>query len=101
MCRAVGSIGERGLTVGRCVQRAELPHHAVTRPRERGRCPIARVRQVNWQHVPDTAGPGFHDDDAVAERLADEVLSLPIGPQLSDSDVDTILAAVRDAAGGR
>ncbi|GAA4039073.1 DegT/DnrJ/EryC1/StrS family aminotransferase [Sphingomonas rosea] len=37
----------------------------------------------------------------IAEQLADEVLSLPIGPHLSDSDVDTVIAAVRDAAGGR
>ncbi|HWL35803.1 MAG TPA: DegT/DnrJ/EryC1/StrS family aminotransferase [Frankiaceae bacterium] len=34
----------------------------------------------------------------VAERLAAEVLSLPIGPHLSDADVDAVIAAVRDAS---
>lgn len=33
----------------------------------------------------------------VAERLAAEVLSLPMGPHLSDADVDAVIAAVRDA----
>ncbi|HEU0132124.1 MAG TPA: DegT/DnrJ/EryC1/StrS family aminotransferase [Mycobacteriales bacterium] len=34
----------------------------------------------------------------VAERLAAEVLSLPMGPHLSDADVDAVIAAVRDAS---
>ena len=33
----------------------------------------------------------------IAERLAAEVLSLPMGPHLSDADVDAVIAAVRDA----
>jgi len=35
----------------------------------------------------------------VAERLAGEVLSLPIGPHLSLEDADRVAAAVRDAVG--
>lgn len=34
----------------------------------------------------------------IAERLADEVLSLPIGPHLSDEQVDQVIEAVRKAA---
>jgi dTDP-4-amino-4,6-dideoxygalactose transaminase len=34
----------------------------------------------------------------VAERLAAEVLSLPMGPHLSDADVEAVVAAVRDEA---
>ncbi|HVF04178.1 MAG TPA: DegT/DnrJ/EryC1/StrS family aminotransferase [Frankiaceae bacterium] len=34
----------------------------------------------------------------VAERLAAEVLSLPMGPHLSDADVDAVIAAVRASA---
>jgi dTDP-4-amino-4,6-dideoxygalactose transaminase len=34
----------------------------------------------------------------VADALAAEVLSLPIGPHLSDADVDAVVAAVRDAS---
>lgn len=34
----------------------------------------------------------------IAERLAAEVLSLPMGPHLSDADVDAVIAAVRDAS---
>lgn len=35
----------------------------------------------------------------VAERLADEVLSLPIGPHLSSDDAERVVEAVRDATG--
>lgn len=38
------------------------------------------------------------DQVRVAERLADEVLSLPMGPHLTDAQVDEVVAAVRDAA---
>ncbi|APU15487.1 Erythromycin biosynthesis sensory transduction protein eryC1 [Actinoalloteichus sp. GBA129-24] len=34
-----------------------------------------------------------------AERLSDQVLSLPIGPHLSEEDVTTVIAALRAAAG--
>jgi dTDP-4-amino-4,6-dideoxygalactose transaminase len=33
----------------------------------------------------------------IAERLANEVLSLPIGPHMSDSDVEQVIAAVTEA----
>jgi len=36
-----------------------------------------------------------------AERLAEQVLSLPIGPHLTTEQVDTVIAAVRSAAAGR
>jgi dTDP-4-amino-4,6-dideoxygalactose transaminase len=32
-----------------------------------------------------------------AEELAEEVLSLPIGPHMGDADVETVIAAVRSA----
>jgi dTDP-4-amino-4,6-dideoxygalactose transaminase len=35
----------------------------------------------------------------IAERLADEVLSLPVGPHMSDEQVEAVIAAVRRAAG--
>ena len=35
----------------------------------------------------------------VAEPLADEVLSLPMGPHLALDDVDAVAAAVREAVG--
>lgn len=41
---------------------------------------------------------GAHDGALpLCERLAAEVLSLPMGPQLSDDDVARVIAAVRDA----
>jgi dTDP-4-amino-4,6-dideoxygalactose transaminase len=36
---------------------------------------------------------------AVAKRLADEVLSLPMGPHLSSDEVDYVVGAVREAVG--
>ena len=33
----------------------------------------------------------------IAEQLANQVLSLPIGPQMSDAQVDLVIAAVREA----
>lgn len=39
-------------------------------------------------------GPG---DFPIAEQLAGEVLSLPIGPQMTDAQVDRVIAAVRAA----
>jgi dTDP-4-amino-4,6-dideoxygalactose transaminase len=33
----------------------------------------------------------------IAERIHEEVLSLPMGPHLSDADVDAVIAAVRTA----
>lgn len=37
-------------------------------------------------------GPG---DFPIAEQLAGEVLSLPIGPQMSEAEIDTVIAALR------
>jgi perosamine synthetase len=40
---------------------------------------------------------GYGDIDLpIAQRLADEVLSLPVHPGLSDADIDTIVRAVND-----
>lgn len=45
------------------------------------------------------AGWGFGPGDfPVAERLASRVLSLPIGPQLSEAQVDHVIAAVKAVA---
>lgn len=42
---------------------------------------------------------GFSEQDLpVAKRLSDEVLSLPMGPQLSGPDVDRVIDAVRAAS---
>ncbi|WP_114227893.1 MULTISPECIES: DegT/DnrJ/EryC1/StrS family aminotransferase [Sphingomonas] len=45
---------------------------------------------AEWQ-----LGPGSFP---IAERLANRVLSLPIGPQMSDAEVDQVIHAVRAAA---
>jgi dTDP-4-amino-4,6-dideoxygalactose transaminase len=51
--------------------------------------------------VPPHLQPAYSDlgfqrgEFPVAERLADEVLSLPIGPHLSDEQIDTVIAAVQ------
>lgn len=37
----------------------------------------------------------------VTDRLAEHVLSLPLGPQVSDSDVEHVIAALRNALGRR
>lgn len=43
------------------------------------------------------AGLGFEPGRfPIAERLAHEVLSLPMGPQLGENEVDTVVGAVRD-----
>jgi dTDP-4-amino-4,6-dideoxygalactose transaminase len=44
-----------------------------------------------------TAGHG-EGDFPVAERLAREVLSLPMGPHLDDTGIEAVVAAVREAA---
>jgi dTDP-4-amino-4,6-dideoxygalactose transaminase len=45
------------------------------------------------------AADGERTELPVAERLAEEVLSLPIGPHLPLEDADRVAAAVRDAVG--
>lgn len=55
--------------------------------------PIAPHAQVAY------AGLGLGDADLpIAARLAREVLSLPIGPHLSEAQVDTVIKAVRASA---
>jgi dTDP-4-amino-4,6-dideoxygalactose transaminase len=51
-------------------------------------------------HLTGAYAAGFGDRTLpVAERLADEVLSLPMGPHLSPDDADRVAEAVRDAVG--
>ncbi|NIH83088.1 DegT/DnrJ/EryC1/StrS family aminotransferase [Amycolatopsis viridis] len=45
--------------------------------------------------IPEVSPAGF----PVAARVADEVLSLPVHPALSESDVDTVVREVREALG--
>lgn len=52
--------------------------------------PIPPHQQRAYEHLGHRAG-----EFPVAERLAAQVLSLPIGPQLSSGDVDRVVAAVR------
>jgi dTDP-3-amino-3,4,6-trideoxy-alpha-D-glucose transaminase len=49
-------------------------------------------------HLTGAYAPAFRDVDLpIAERLADEVLSLPIGPHLTPENADRVVAAVRTA----
>jgi dTDP-4-amino-4,6-dideoxygalactose transaminase len=51
-------------------------------------------------HLSGAYGAGFEAGRLpVAERLADEVLSLPIGPHLALADADRVASAVREAVG--
>jgi dTDP-4-amino-4,6-dideoxygalactose transaminase len=43
---------------------------------------------------------GARGDLPVVERAADEIVSLPLYPELTDAQVETVVAAVRDAASG-
>lgn len=49
--------------------------------------------------VPPHRALGYDYDLPEADRLAAEVLSLPIGPHLSDGDVAAVIAAIREWAG--
>lgn len=64
-----------------------------SRLRERG------VETLIHYPTPPHRQPAFASEVSlpVAERLAAEVLSLPMGPHLSDADVDAVIAAVRAA----
>ena len=45
------------------------------------------------------AGAGFAAGQfPIAERMANQLLSLPLGPQLRDSDVDRVIAVLQDTA---
>lgn len=55
--------------------------------------PIAPFHQPAYAEFRDRAG-----EWPLASRIADEVLSLPIGPHMTDDEVTTVIAAVNDAA---
>lgn len=55
--------------------------------------PIPPHRQAAYRDLPITC------DLPIAERLAGEVLSLPMGPHLSDADVTAVISAVNRFAG--
>jgi dTDP-3-amino-3,4,6-trideoxy-alpha-D-glucose transaminase len=79
------------LYVVRCGEREELRAALAGAGVETGvHYPIACHRQDAFA---GTAAARAHLP--VSERLADEVLSLPIGPHLSDEDADRVIAAVR------
>ncbi len=68
--------------------------------RERLRDRLAQAGVKSGVYYPTTipeleAYDGFDVDTPVAERAADEVLSLPVHPGLSESDVDTIIESLR------
>ena len=45
------------------------------------------------------AGSGFAPGQfPIAERMANQLLSLPLGPQMQDSDVEAVITALQDAA---
>jgi len=45
------------------------------------------------------AGSGFAPGQfTIAERMANQLLSLPLGPQMQDSDVEAVITALQDAA---
>ena len=45
------------------------------------------------------AGSGFAPGQfTIAERMANQLLSLPLGPQMQDSDVEAVIATLHDAA---
>jgi dTDP-3-amino-3,4,6-trideoxy-alpha-D-glucose transaminase len=50
-------------------------------------------------HLSGAYAAGFAGRLSIAERLADEVLSLPMGPHLALEDADRVAVAVRAAAG--
>lgn len=50
--------------------------------------------------VPPHRALGYDYDLPEADRLAREVLSLPVAPHLSDEDIDTVIEAVKEWADG-
>jgi dTDP-4-amino-4,6-dideoxygalactose transaminase len=81
------------LYVVRCPNRAELI----------GRLNDAGVQTLIHYPIPPHLQVAYADlaiprgSLPIAEQLADEVMSLPIGPHMSDADVETVIAAVRSA----
>ncbi len=68
-----------------------------------GRLNAAGVQTLIHYPIPPHLQAAYADMDIpagslpLAEQLAEEVLSLPIGPQMSDADVETVIEAVRSA----
>jgi dTDP-4-amino-4,6-dideoxygalactose transaminase len=83
-------------------------HLFVVRHRRRDALAEELARQgietlIHYPVAPHRSGayrdlPVDHEQVRVAERLADEVLSLPMGPHLTDAQVDEVVAATREAA---
>lgn len=69
----------------------------------RERLAAAGVETIIHYPVPAHLSPAYADlghgagSFPTAERLAEQVLSLPMGPHLPDEAVDTVIAAVREA----
>ena len=57
--------------------------------------PVPVHRQPLYRHL------GYNERLPVAERLSEEVLSLPVHPGLSRADLDLIVAAVAEALGAK
>ncbi|AVT32042.1 erythromycin biosynthesis sensory transduction protein eryC1 [Plantactinospora sp. BC1] len=98
--------GLPGLTLPGVASWAEPVWHLFvvrTAARDRLRAALHRsgVETIIHYPVPPHLAPAYAGPDVpaggypVAERLADEVLSLPIGPHLSAEQVKTVVAAVR------
>jgi dTDP-4-amino-4,6-dideoxygalactose transaminase len=104
-----GLAGVEGLVLPTVAPRAEPVWHLfVVRHRQRdalqGRLAAAAVdTNIHYPIPPHLSGAYVaafaRGNLPVAERLADEVLSLPIGPHLSLDDAETVAVAVREAAG--
>ncbi len=54
--------------------------------------PVTMDRQPCFQHLPESSRRGCE----VAHRLADEVLSIPIYPELTDAQKDEVISAIAD-----
>lgn len=101
--------GVEGLVLPAPAEWAEPVWHLfVVRSRQRdtlqGRLSEAGVDTIIHYPIPPHRTGAYANGFAgvrlpVAERLADEVLSLPMGPHLSAEDADVVVAATREAVG--
>ncbi|MFJ8166687.1 DegT/DnrJ/EryC1/StrS family aminotransferase [Streptomyces sp. NPDC096136] len=103
---AEGLAGLPGITVPGVRAWAEpVWHQYVIRcaGRDRLRAALTDAGVENLVHYPVAVhrSPAYagtaHGPLPLSERLAAEVLSLPMGPQLTAKDVETVISAVRDA----
>ncbi|MFH7598059.1 DegT/DnrJ/EryC1/StrS family aminotransferase [Streptomyces racemochromogenes] len=103
---AEGLAGLPGITVPGVRPWAEpVWHQYVVRcaDRDRLRAALTDAGVENLVHYPVAVhrSPAYagtaHGPLPLSERLAAEVLSLPMGPQLTAKDVETVISAVRDA----